>query len=76
LNRKIKYILILLLLSNCNSISGTTDALKKMSEGASKVGEGMFKAGQGLVTITQGLGPISNGVYKDAVGLTRFLLRN
>ena len=47
-----------------------------MSEGASTVGEGMFKAGQGLATITQGLGPISNWVYKDAVGITKFLLGN
>ena len=76
MSSKIKYILILFLLSNCNSISGTTDALKKMSEGAGTVGEGMYKAGQGLVTITQGLGPISNGMYKDAVGLAKFLLRN
>ncbi len=76
MSKKIKYILIFIILSNCNSISGTTDALKKMSEGAGTVSEGVYKAGQGIVTITQGLGPISNGMYKDVVGFTKFLFRN
>tara|TARA_B100000161_G_scaffold155518_1_gene110833 strand:+ start:273 stop:503 length:231 start_codon:yes stop_codon:yes gene_type:complete len=76
LTNKIKYILIFLILSNCNSISGTTEGLKKMSEGAGTVSEGVYKAGQGIVTITQGLGPISNGMYKDVVRFTQFLFRN
>jgi len=74
--QKIIYLLILIFLSNCNSVSGTSDGVKKMSEGASILGEGVLKAGEGIVTISQGLVPIGDGMYKDAVDLGRFLLRD
>tara|TARA_B100001057_G_scaffold332558_1_gene332975 strand:- start:1026 stop:1256 length:231 start_codon:yes stop_codon:yes gene_type:complete len=73
-NKKIIYLLILIFLSNCNLVSGTSDGVKKMSEGASILGDGVLKAGEGIVTISQGLVPIGDGVYQDALELGKFLL--
>ena len=66
--------MILIFLSNCNLVAGTSDGVKKMSEGASILGEGVLKAGEGIVTISQGLVPIGDGVYQDALELGKFLL--
>ena len=68
--------MILIFLSNCNLVAGTSDGVKKMSEGASILGEGVLKAGEGIVTISQGLVPIGDGVYQDALELGKFLLRD
>ncbi len=68
--------MILIFLSNCNSVTGTSDGLKKMSEGAGTFSQGVFKAGEGILTISQGMVPIADGIYQDAVDLGRFLLRD
>ena len=70
---KIKYIFILIFLSNCNLVSGTTEGVKKMSEGAATFSQGVVKAGEGIVTITQGVLPIADGIYQDSRDLARLL---
>ena len=73
---KIKLLLILVFLTNCNLVAGTSDGLKKVSQGAGTFSEGVFKAGEGIVTISQGILPIADGIYQDAVDIGRFLLRD
>ena len=71
-----KNLILLIFLTNCNLVTGTSDGLKKMSEGAGTFSEGVFKAGEGILTISQGMVPIADGVYQDAIDLGRFLLRD
>ena len=76
MKNKIKYLIIFIFLTNCNLVAGTSDALKKVSEGAGTFSEGVFKAGEGVVTMSQGILPIADGMYQDAVDIGRFLLRD
>ena len=73
MKKKIKYLLVLIFLSNCNLISGTTEGVQKMGEGAVTFSQGLSKAGEGILTISQGVLPIADGIYQDTRDLARLL---